>query len=88
MYEVKLSPAAQRAYYKLRGADFRVVDNKLEALKSDARPAGCLKLSGVDNQWRVRAGRFRVVYSIFDHDLLIWVLDIDDRKDVYRKRRR
>lgn len=87
MYSVDLSPQAQRTYFKLREPDITRVDAILEALKSNPRPPGCLKLKGGTGEWRVRVGRFRIVYSIHDDARCVWVVDIEDRKDVYRRPR-
>ena len=62
---------------------FRVVE-KIRALAVDPRPAGCKKLSGEDRAWRIRIGDYRVVYLITDRVLLICVVRIAHRKDVYR----
>ena len=53
-------------------------------LASNPRPHGCVKLSGVDNLWRVRVRDYRVVYTIADDRLVVTVVKIGDRKDVYR----
>ncbi len=54
-------------------------------LADDPRPRGCIKMKGYSNQWRIRSGRYRIIYSIYDARLVVEVIDVDDRKDVYRK---
>jgi len=56
----------------------------IQALATDPRPSGCRKLSGHDDVFRVRIGRYRVLYSIENRRLVIIVLKVGDRKDVYR----
>ena len=56
----------------------------IQALATDPRPPGCRKLTGLDDVFRVRVGRYRVLYSIEDRRLVIIVLKVGDRKDVYR----
>ena len=56
----------------------------IQALSTDPRPPGCRRLSGLDDVFRVRVGRYRVLYSIEDRRLVIIVLKVGDRKDVYR----
>lgn len=56
----------------------------IDRLSESPRPRGCLKLKAYDNRWRIRVGRFRIVYSIFDRELIIEIIAVDDRKDVYR----
>jgi mRNA interferase RelE/StbE len=56
----------------------------VEALADDPRPQGAVKISGDDNLWRVRVGDYRVVYEIHDDRLIVLVLRVAHRKDVYR----
>jgi len=53
-------------------------------LAIDPRPRGARKLSGHDDVFRVRTGRYRLLYSIEDKRLIVLVLKIGHRKDVYR----
>jgi mRNA interferase RelE/StbE len=57
---------------------------KIQALADDPRPAGCEKLSGEQDRYRVRVGRYRVIYSIGDEELLVVVVRVGHRKDIYR----
>ena len=63
--------------------DVRKILKKIEWLDNDPRPTGCEKLSG-DEKYRIRQGRYRIVYSIQDKELTVWVVKIGHRKDVYR----
>ena len=54
------------------------------ALAEEPRPVGCEKLAGQDDRYRIRVGRFRIVYSIADAELVVLVVRVADRKDVYR----
>lgn len=60
----------------------RLVD-RISKLADNPRPPRCEKLSGQD-KYRIRQGRYRIVYSIEDQDLIIYVVKIGHRKDVYR----
>ena len=60
----------------------RLVD-RISKLADNPRPPRCEKLSGQD-KYRIRLGRYRIVYSIEDQDLIIYVVKIGHRKDVYR----
>lgn len=60
----------------------RVVD-RIKMLAEDPRPAGSEKLTGQD-RYRLRQGRYRIVYSIQDNELTVWVLKVGHRKNVYR----
>lgn len=60
----------------------RLVD-RISKLADNPRPPRCEKLSGQD-KYRIRQGRYRIVYSIEDQDLIIYVVKVGHRKDVYR----
>ena len=52
-------------------------------LAEDPRPHGCEKLTG-QKKYRLRQGRYRIVYSVKDNELTIWVVKVGHRKDIYR----
>lgn len=60
----------------------RILD-RVSALGDDPRPPGAEKLTGGD-RYRIRQGRYRIVYSIQDDELTLWVVKVGHRKDVYR----
>ena len=60
----------------------RVVE-RISKLAEDPRPSGSEKISGQD-KYRVRQGRYRILYAIEDQDLLVQVVKVGHRKDVYR----
>ena len=60
----------------------RVVE-RISKLAEDPRPSGSEKISGQD-KYRVRQGRYRILYAIEDQDLIVQVVKIGHRKDVYR----
>ena len=57
---------------------------KIESLAINPRPSGCEKLTGQE-RYRVRQGMYRIVYSIQDFELTVWIVRGGNRKDVYRK---
>ena len=57
---------------------------RISALAEDPRPSGCQKLAGGSNRFRVRQGRYRIVYSVEDSELIVEVVRVGHRKDVYR----
>jgi mRNA interferase RelE/StbE len=60
----------------------RVVE-RISKLAEDPRPSGSEKISGQD-KYRVRQGRYRILYAIADQDLIVQVVKVGHRKDVYR----
>lgn len=78
---------ARSAAKDLRGIDKQSIPKILaaiEALSGNPRPAGCKKLVGSDHTYRIRTGDYRVIYDLHDGDLLIFVIRIRHRRDVYR----
>ena len=63
--------------------DIQKILRRIEALGKDPRPSGCEKLTGQERH-RVRQGRYRIVYSIQDEVLTVWIVKVGHRKDVYR----
>ncbi len=63
--------------------DRRRVVHRIESLADNPRPPGCQKLSGND-RYRIRQGVYRIVYSIEDKQLIVFVVRVGHRKDVYR----
>ena len=63
----------------------RAVVERIETLASNPRPAGCEKLSAVLEKYRVRQGDWRIVYEIRDAELVVVVVKVGNRRDVYRR---
>ena len=61
-----------------------MIDRQISALAGDPRPAGCKKLRGHKDLWRIRAGDYRVVYIIDDANSLVSIIRIAHRREVYR----
>jgi mRNA interferase RelE/StbE len=57
---------------------------RIESLGENPRPAGAEKLAGVD-LWRIRQGDYRILYSIEDKLLTVWIFKVGHRREVYRK---
>jgi mRNA interferase RelE/StbE len=81
-YQVILSPAAARQLKKLPTPVVEKIETHLLELENNPRPAGCKKLTGFE-AWRIRVGNYRVIYEIKDNILLITVIAIGDRKEIY-----
>jgi mRNA interferase RelE/StbE len=83
-YAVRFTPAAERQFAKLPSAARTLIAAVLVALASNPRPHGCVKLAGADDLWRLRVQQYRVIYRVLDRRLIVAVVKIGDRKDVYR----
>ena len=55
----------------------------IDKLAANPRPPGCVKLVGFDSEYRIRVGDYRIIYQINDNVLVILVLEIGHRKDIY-----
>lgn len=83
-YRVELTASAEKQLRKLPKNDLPRVARALEMLALTPLPQGCRKLSGQTNTYRVRAGVYRIIYEILAAVVLVKVLKIGHRKDVYR----
>ena len=83
-YEIIIKPSAEKAFGRLPNALQVKILEDLERLSINPRPAGVKKLKSMLNLYRIRVGEYRVIYSINDSVLLITVVKIAHRKDVYR----
>ncbi len=83
IYTVVFLRRAQRELESLPNTDYERVRNAIAGLANNPRPSGCKKLTGRDG-WRIRIGDYRVIYGINDRELLITVVRIGNRRDIYR----
>ena len=83
MYTVEFLPSAARALAKLDRAVQRRIARRVDRLGADPR-ADAVKLRGADDVWRARVGDYRILYSIEDMRLLVLVIKLGHRRDVYR----
>lgn len=87
-YSVDVKPSARRELEALPNHLLARVIRKIEALGHTPRPAGCKKLKGYKDQWRIRAGDWRVVYIIDDATKLVSITRVAHRREVYERRSR
>ncbi len=84
MYRVALLPSAARSLGRLPRDDIRRLAEDIDRLQSNPRPSGVVKLTSMDNKYRIRVGNYRVLYIVEDDILSITVVAIGHRRDVYR----
>ncbi|WP_322778777.1 type II toxin-antitoxin system RelE/ParE family toxin [Frankia sp. Cas4] len=84
-YKVEIDPHAQHAFRKLS----RDVQNRLTkvilALEHTPRPVGCKAVVGQPGYWRIQVGDYRVIYTVWDDVLVVLVVELGHRRDVYRR---
>ena len=83
-YSILLAPLAERQLKALAESTQRRIVTHLKALQRNPRPQGVKKLTGEDDLYRIREGSFRIIYTIRDKELVVLVVKIGDRKEVYR----
>ncbi len=84
-YRVLIKPSAAKEIEAVdQKKDRQRIVANIRSLADNPRPPGCEKLAGKQDRYRVRVGRYRIVYSIGDAELLVVVVRVGHRKDVYR----
>ena len=84
-HEIEISRTAERQLRNLQREDQKRVARAMLALADDPYPRGVRKLAGHDDVFRIRTGRYRILYSVSPRALVIVVLRVGHRKDVYRE---
>ncbi|MGD9322047.1 MAG: type II toxin-antitoxin system RelE/ParE family toxin [Desulfobacteraceae bacterium] len=82
-YKLFFKRSVQKDLNAIPKEDLRRILKRIEGLAEDPRPAGCEKLTGQE-RYRLRQGRYRILYSIQDDELTVWVVKVGHRKDIYR----
>jgi mRNA interferase RelE/StbE len=83
-YAIQILPAAQRAMADLPKPVRRRVDEHILLLANDPRPHGEIPLKGEGKRlWRLRLGDYRILYQVRDGALIVLVIDIASRREVY-----
>ena len=82
-YSVSLKRSVLKDVTALPKGDRARVMERIGDLADDPRPPGCEKLSAQE-RWRIRVGPYRIVYSIQDRELTVWIVRVGHRRDVYR----
>ncbi len=83
-YKIYFRKSAAKELRKFPNPTVQKVIKRIEALAIDPRPVGCEKLTGQEF-YRVRQGNYRIIYSIQDDELTVWVVKVSHRKDIYKR---
>ena len=84
MYSILLENAAEKDLRRLSHELHNRIIATIKPLAHNPRPAGCRKLAGTKNDWRIRVGDYRVIYEIADVIRVVRVHRIRHRREVYR----
>jgi mRNA interferase RelE/StbE len=83
MYKVSLRKSAIKQLSKIPINEAIRISKELNKLSIDPRPKGALKPKGYKNLYRIRISNYRAIYGIYDEILIVEVVKIADRKDIY-----
>jgi len=84
IYEVKFTKGARKMFRKLSQQLQDRIQTQIDDLAIEPRPNGVKKLKGEENSYRIRVGDYRVIYDIFDDVLLVSVVEVGHRSEVYK----
>ncbi len=83
VYSIYFKKSVEKDLNRVGKNDLKKIIARIAALADNPRPPGCEKLTGIE-RYRIRQGRYRILYSIQDFELTIWVVKVAQRKDVYK----
>ena len=83
-YGIIITKSAEKEFQALTKPEQRAIDARIQELAKDPRPPGAAKIRGFQDIYRIRAGDYRIVYRIQDDELIVLIIRIGHRRDVYR----
>lgn len=83
-YSIEITPSTERQLKKLTPEVLVQISEVIEQLSVNPKPHGVIKLKGSQNLWRVRTGDFRVIYEVKDRELIVLIVKVAHRREVYR----
>ena len=83
MYKVRIEKSVQKTLEKINDPFYSKIKNVILKLAENPRPEGYKNLKGRDG-FRIRVADYRIIYDIFDDILLVTVIDLGNRKDIYK----
>ena len=82
-YKIFFKKSVWKDFESIPKKNLKKILQRIDMLAENPRPPGCEKLTGQE-RYRLRQGRYRIVYSIQDIELSVWVVKVGHRKDIYR----
>lgn len=83
-YRVEINPSTEKALRKIEAKFAIKIRERIRSLEENPRHKGTIKLSGEENVYRTRVGDYRILYEIHDSKILILVINIGHRREVYK----
>jgi mRNA interferase RelE/StbE len=84
-YRIELSPRAQRDFKALDGSLRGRIKRRIDSLAENPYPSGITKIEGEDDLYRLRVGDYRILYQVKGKILLVLIVGIGHRRDIYRR---
>ncbi len=84
-YKIEIKRSAEKEIASINRKDRLRIIERLQSLSDDPRPSGVKKLSG-EGKYRIRQGNYRILYQIYDEVIIIVVVRVAHRREVYRER--
>jgi mRNA interferase RelE/StbE len=82
-YKIYFKVSVEKDLRSIPQKEIKKILRRTELLSFDPRPPGCEKLTGQE-RYRIRQGKYRILYSIQDYELTVWVVKVSHGKDAYR----
>jgi mRNA interferase RelE/StbE len=82
-YKIFFKRSVEKDFKTIPKKDLNRILDRIKKLAENTRPSGSEKLTGQE-RYRVRQGLYRIVYSIQDNELTVWIVKVGQRKDLYR----
>jgi mRNA interferase RelE/StbE len=82
-YKIEIKKSAIKELHSIPQKDIQKIITKIKSLSSNPKPQGCTKLTNRED-YRIRVGNYRIIYSINDDILIIIVIKLGHRKEIYR----
>lgn len=84
-YKVEITASAEKSLKKIPKKDIVKIVEAIRVLAISPFPEGCRKLKGEEDVYRVRQGNYRIIYEVVENKLIVLVLKIGHRKDIYKR---
>ena len=82
-YKIYFKESVEKDFRTIPKKNLQKILSRIEALAQNPKPPGHEKLTGQE-RYRIRQGQYRIIYSVQDKELTVWVVKVGHRKDVYR----
>ncbi len=82
-YKIFFKKSVEKDLKSAPARDLEKIFERISMLAENPRPPGCEQLTGRE-RYRIRQGAYRILYTIQDHELTVWIIKIAHRKDAYR----